>query len=289
MAALSVLGVIFILGISFLLVRYLKPKVAGIYIETVPAATVYIDGAEVGRTPYEKTRTPGETVVKLVPDSFEFPMAPYETRVNLSSGVQTVIKRFFGDNDETSSGEIISFEKIDSNQVSLAVVSIPDSAELLIDGSERAFTPHRTTSLLPGIHSLVLSAEGYQEKRVDVRTYEGYKLTAIIKLAKTVEYESETIQEESVEVDEGDGREWVKILTTPTGFLRVRGEPSTLSQEVGMVEPDETYELLETDERTGWYRIKFIPKDSEEEKEGWITNQYAQVIESSSVTPSPTP
>src|SRR4030042_4316162 len=287
-----VLGIILILAATFFVVSLFKPKVAGIHIESTPAATIYIDDLKVGRTPYEKTQKPGEVVIKLVPDSFDLPLAPYETKVNLIAGVQTVITRFFGENDEQSSGEIISFEKIDKKQVSLAVVSVPDSAELLIDTNERAFTPHRTTSLLPGVHTLILRAEGYQERKVEVRTYEGYKLTAFIKLAKIDvgqgggEENREEVVEESVN-KEKFGK--VKILSTPTGFLRVRSEPSTLGHEVGTVEPEKIYNLLETDQSTGWYKIKFSQGASGEEKEGWISSQYAQIVESGSVTPSLTP
>lgn len=289
-ATLVILGLVLLVVLIFLLVTYLKPKVAGIYIESNPVATVFIDGLEVGRTPFEKTYKQSEVIIKLVPDSFEIPLAPYETKVSLVTGVQTVIKRDFGETDEFSAGEIISFEKIDKSQVSLAVVSIPDSAELLIDGSERAFTPHRTTSLLPGVHSLVLKAEGYQERRVDVRTYEGYKLTAIVKLAKSsVKKENpEEDLEEKVENETDEERYGkVKILSTPTGFLRVRSEPSTLGQEVGQVEPENTYDLLATDEKTGWFKIRFS-KDTAEVKEGWITDQYAQITEPIPGTPTPT-
>jgi hypothetical protein len=284
-ATIAVVAIALILALTFFLFDYLKPKVAGIYIESYPSATVYIDGMEVGRTPYEKTQKPGEVVIRLIPDSFEFPLAPYETRVNLTAGVKTVINRYFGGTDEASSGEIISFEKIDKRQVSLAVVSIPDSAELLIDGSERAFTPHRTTSISPGTHTIFLKAEGYQERQIDVMTHEGYKLTAVVKLARVeredgAEAESENAVGGGVEEE---GVEKVRILSTPTNFLRVRSEPSTLGQEVGTVDPGEIYELLETDEKTGWFKIKFIHQDSGEEKEGWITNQYAQVLDSETV------
>jgi len=285
------LGLGILIGFLFLLVSLLRPRLAGIHIESNPASTVFLNGAEVGRTPYENTREQGEVIVKLVPDSFETPLVPYETKINLVAGVQTVIKRDFGETDDTSSGEIISFEKVDASQTSLAVVSIPDSSELLIDDKERAFTPHRTSSLLPGEHTLSLSSEGYSERRVEVRTHEGYKLTAVVKLAKVEVEQGEDAEvqpePEVQEVEEKTQFKKIKILSTPTGYLRVRNEPSTLGTEVGRVEPGETYDLLETDEKTGWYKIRFSnSQEEEEEKTGWITNQYAEA--EGIVTPSPT-
>jgi hypothetical protein len=287
------LGLGILIGFLFLLVSLLRPKLAGIHIESNPASAVFLNGQEVGRTPYENTREQGEVIVKLVPDSFETPLVPYETKINLVAGVQTVIKRDFGETDDASSGEIISFEKVDSNQTSLAVVSIPDSSEVLIDEKERAFTPHRTSSLLPGEHTLSLSSEGYRERTVAVRTHEGYKLTAVVKLAKVEGEQGEDAEiqpePEVQEAEEKTAVKRIKILSTPTGYLRVRNEPSTLGTEVGRVEPGKTYDLLETDEKTGWYKIKFSNSQEEEEKAGWITNQYAEVEGTATVSPTRKP
>ena len=86
-------GLILLVGLIFFAIGFLRPRVAGIYIESNPASTVIIDGLQVGRTPYEDARKPGEVVIKLVPESFQMPLAPYEAKVNLLPGVKTVIKR----------------------------------------------------------------------------------------------------------------------------------------------------------------------------------------------------
>jgi len=252
---------------------------------TDPPANVFIDGEEVGRTPYEINRSPGEVVIKLIPDSFQAPLTPYETKVNLIAGVQTVIKREFGESQEASSGEIISFERIAKEETSLTVVTIPDSVQLEIDGRDKAFTPHKTSSILPGEHTLVLSAEGFLERIIEVKTHQGYKLTAIIKLAQAENKVQETPGITPTPIDENEAKkEMIEILSTPTGFLRVRKEPSTLGEEVGQVKPGEKYPLLETDEKTGWFKIEY-----EEDGEGWISNQYAKKVEGSSkATPTPT-
>lgn len=63
----------------------------------------------------------------------------------------------------------------------------------------------------------------------------------------------------------------VKILTTPTGYLRVRSGPGTSYSEVARVNPGETYELLE--EKTGWSKIKVSDTVS-----GWVSSQYVTKI-----------
>ena len=81
----------------------------------------------------------------------------------------------------------------------------------------------------------------------------------------------------------------IEILSTPTGFLRVRAQPSTLSEEVGKVEPGQTFPLLEQDEKTGWFKIEFSEAgDGEPAQAGWISNQYAKKVEEGVETPTAT-
>ncbi len=64
----------------------------------------------------------------------------------------------------------------------------------------------------------------------------------------------------------------VKILTTPTGWLRVRSEPNTSGTELAKVDPDEEFPLV--DEQTDWFKIEY-----EDGEEGWISSQYAEKVE----------
>lgn len=265
---LIVLGIV-VVGAALFLLGFFRPGRAGLLVESTPAAAVFIDGEQVGRTPYEATRRPGEVVVKLVPQSLDQALVPFETKVTLTSGIETVIKREFGDSEETSSGEILSFEKIGGNSSGLAVVSVPNAAQISIDGATRGFAPYKTSSITPGEHQIIVSAPGHLERTLSVKTVEGFKLTAVVKLAPNGE---EVVVEEE-EVEEPKQTE-VEILSTPTGFLRVRNEPSTLGEEVGRVEPGERYPYLDEDENTGWFKIEY-----EEGQEGWVSGQYAKKIE----------
>lgn len=281
-AFLSLLGLAVIIGLVFFIFGYLKPKYAGIYIETTPESTVYINGEQVGKTPYRKTLKPEEAEIRLVPDSYQTPLYPFETKVQLVAGVETVIKREFGELDETSSGETISFEAGPKEETSLSVITIPDSAKLVIDGKDRAFTPHKTSAILPGTHVLDLAASGYSDKEIQVKTYKGYRLTAYVKLAKKSEEEGlETNNaSNSAQLNAEEEKEKVEIKSTPTGFLRVRDEPSSLGNEIGRVVPGEQYVFVEEDKESGWYKIEFNdPEDESKILKGWISNQYAKLIE----------
>lgn len=287
-ALISAGSVILILGLVFFLVGYFKPKSAGINVQTTPAASVYIDGEMVGRSPYEGTHDPKEVVVKLIPESFDKPLAPYEARVNLVSGIETIIQRDFAESETDSSGAIISFEKAGGKEVSIAIISQPDSAQVVIDGQVKGFTPYKSANITEGEHTIAVNAPNYQEKSLTVHTYEGYKLTSEFKLAPLVQVEEveEEVPTEEVSEEEvsEETKEMLEILNTPTGYLRVRAEPTTSSEEVGRVEPGKTYLLVEEDKAAGWYKIEYV-----EGKEGWIAKQYAKKVGEASPAPSVKP
>ena len=276
-----------VVGTIFFSVGYFKPKGAGIFIETTPNASVLINGEIVGRTPYRETRSPGDIVIKLVPESFDQPLAPYETRVNLVSGIETVVRREFAETDDKAGGEILTFEKTGGSEAGLAVVTVPDSVQISIDGASKAFTPFKTSTIQPGKYILLLSSPGFVDKTLEVRTTKGYKLMIVAKLIPDETKEVNDDKEEVIEIQKEPEPRRVEILSTSTGFLRVRNEPSTLGVEVAQVKPGEKYILLEEDEKTGWFKIEY-----EKGKEGWISNQYAETLgdkTQSSSTPSADP
>ena len=278
MIILFVIGIL--AGASFLAWSLLKPKTAGIYIETSPASSVFIDGEQVGRTVYDATRKASEIVVKLVPETMDKPLSPYEVKVTLTPGVKTVIKREFGDSEETSAGEIVSFEKLGGSEASISAVSVPDAAQVSIDGQIRGFAPYKASSITPGEHSLVVSYEGYESRTISVKAIEGYRLTAVVKLKPTGQVKAEDKEEPKEE----EKKVMVEILSTPTGFLRVRSEPSTAGKEVAQVKPQERFAFIEENEAKDWFKIEY-----EKGKEGWVSSQYAKKVEvAGSATPTPT-
>jgi hypothetical protein len=72
---LILLALVLLIGASLFVTGVFKPTGAGIFIETDPVSAVYINGEQVGRTPYKETRDPGEITLKLIPESFQTPLA----------------------------------------------------------------------------------------------------------------------------------------------------------------------------------------------------------------------
>lgn len=256
---------VILVGLVFFALGYFKPQGSAISVESTPVSTVYINGEVVGKTPYEANISPGEVSLKLTPDG-QSNLLDYETKINLNSGVKTIIRRIFAKTEAAASGEIISFEKISEVAASLSVISDPDAAQIMVDGIVRGFTPLKISKITPGEHQLVISSPGRESKSFNIRTIDGYKLTVIVKLAEGAKPTSLPTPTPDKTVTE------VLIKDTETGFLTVRRDPTTASLNIGRVTPGLKYELVNTDAKTGWYQIKFNG-----EQVGWVSNRYAAI------------
>ncbi len=64
---------------------------------------------------------------------------------------------------------------------------------------------------------------------------------------------------------------YVKILDTPTNFLRVRAEAKSDASEVAQVKPGQMFSFFQTTE--GWHQIEYATG-----KKGWVSGQYSEVV-----------
>lgn len=267
--SLIILSVLLSSFAVFFISGKIKPKKAGILIETTPTSSVLVNGLQVGKTPFTGTFDPGEIDLKLVPDASNKPLIVFETRLLLSSGIQTVVKREFGETLDLSGGEIISFEKTGESKPSIAVVTDPDSAQISIDGRAYGFAPYKTSQVTASAHQVAVSLNGYLERIVNVKVISGYKLTLIVKLAKDVN----KLEPTPVPTATPKPEVKIEILPTPNGFLRVRSAATTDSEEVFRVNPKDTFTLIEESEDKRWYKIEYQTGQF-----GWISSQYAKKL-----------
>lgn len=277
---LILIALFVLIGIVFYSIRYLKPKPAGLKINTTPVSSVYINGVFMGKTPYTGTNPVSQIGLKLIPDnSTDKTLFPYETKINLVSGIQTVVDREFGGSEELSSGDVISFDKIGGESTGLVVVSNPDNSQVWIDGKNAGFTPFSTTSILSGTHKISVKNNGYSDRTLNIKIIPGLRLTLFAKLSKAVEpTPSPTPVPESEKV-------YVIIKDTPTGFLRMRTEPGKLGEEIAELKPGSKYLFLDRDATSsGWFKIQYqnpapgLPNGIV----GWVSNQYSSLS-----TPNP--
>lgn len=270
---LSIAGILLI-GLSVLyFLDFFVPQKAGILIESDPVATVLIDNQKVGKTPFEAELSPKEVMIKVKPESTNGQIFDdYETKVNLISGIKTIIIKTFRESEEDSSGVIVSFEKVGSSDSFVTVVSVPDNAQVSIDDKVYGYTPLRV-SVPGGDHNLLVMADKYLKKQLPIRVYKGYKLTAFVKLARLNEPEQVQVEQ----VNEVLFR--IKVNEVDTGFLRVREGASVGFPEVGQVKPDEEYDVIETGENDTWYKI--ILPDEEglpAGRQGWVSADFVTKI-----------
>lgn len=268
-------------GTAFFLIGYFKPKPGGILIDTSPSSAVYINGNFVGKTPFQKTQVAGEITLKLVPEVMDQNLMPFETKITLVAGIQTVVRREFGNSEDNSSGDIISFEREGGTTAGLVVISTPDNAQVSLDGIPRGFAPYKTSTISPAEHQITVKAPGYIDRIMTVNTKSGYRLNLFAKLARN------NVPVAATPTPTPPVQSFVIIKITPTGYLRVRSLPGTKGEEIGQVKPGEKFPYLNTDTDTKWYEIQFEPVAAGLPNgiTGWVSNQYA-TLTGVSATPS---
>lgn len=272
-------GVGLFFGVRYLLATQKQQGKAGLLVKSEPAASVFLDSRLLGRTPFEDRVEPGEYTLKLIPESTATTAASWQGKVILQPNILTFVNRELGTTDLNSSGEIISLERLSGRDTEISVLTTPDSASIKIDGVDKGTAPLLLRNVEPGEHEIVVTSPGFITRSVKVKTTAGFKLTASIQLGISGEGNvqgvtaapTEAVKQTTTKETTTPEKPYVEILDTPTGFLRVRSEPSTAASESGRVNPKEKYPLLE--EKSGWYKIKLATG------EGWVKGTYAQKFE----------
>lgn len=265
--AIASLFAIIAFGISVFVLNHNLGKGA-LQVTSEPNSKVYLDGKLIGQTPLclcqlKDMVDVGDHNIRLVPLEGNF--VPFEQKIPISQKVLTVVDRSFV-NGGQSSGSVISLSKLPSkDDISLSIVSLPPGSHIFLDSGDIGLTPAKSSSVTESDHELKLTKDGYQDKIVKIRTVKGYELNAIVFLGSNPQVSSPSATSTPAPISVTK----VLILDTPTGFLRVRDQPSLAGSQVGQVLPGEKYDLL--DEQNGWYKIKI--KDG---TVGWVSSQYAQ-------------
>lgn len=260
----------------FLGVSLFKPKLSGVNLNTTPSSTVIINGQEVGKTPFRDFYKPGKYIVRLVPEG-SGELLPLDQEVYLEKGMELIVRHNFDAIQERSFGYSIFFEKASSNVSAMNIITNPVGADIVIDGTPRSKAPYYTPSLTPGSHQVEIKKEGFEQVTLDVNLVNGYQLNLRTNLSVSDSQAKPQVTPNPTPtlVDRGLG--FVEVSDTPTGFLRIRSEASSLGSEVGKAIPGEKYVLIDIDPKTGWFKIEYRLESSEDSiKEGWISNQYAK-------------
>jgi len=249
----------------------LVARKSAIEINSYPVAKVFLDGKEVGMTPYKnRSLLPKEVEVKLVTNDLE-----WTKKIKLQNNISTVVDWEFGKNNETSGGYVLYLEKTgDKNKAGIMINTTPSKSTVIIDNEVKGLSPIRISNIGEGDKHLALSFPNHKTIDIFMKSVLEYQLVvdAILPqeeiVVDAVEKRSEGISNEFNNVSAIK----VKIKETETGWLRVREASSSAAKEVGRVIPGEFYTLIE--ESNDWYKIDFG-----DGKNGWISASYGEKSE----------
>lgn len=236
------------------------PKPQALQVFSNPEAQVFLDDREVGKTPYNSNNVSKNDInLRLVASS-----AAWVGAVKLTPGTVSIVSRDLSENPLFGAGEIITLEP----GRGIFVISIPDGAEVEVDGKKIGQTPILKEDILPGDHRVVVSKEDHISRAVKVTSHKNFKLVLSVQLSLTQEKFAKlsgTTASASLVAKQA------KILDTPTGFLRVRDKPTLVGAEIGKVNAGDSFAFLE--EQPGWVKIR-IPNPP---IDGWVSSQYVKI------------
>lgn len=284
---LLIVGFIIFIGVRFYTLN--KTTQGGrLKITASPAASVFIDSAALGRTPFEQKMKEGDYTIKLIPEGVNSQTVSWQGKVHVYKDTMTVVNRELGSSDVSSAGETLTITKMDTapkngNNGEVSIESEPNGAIVYLDNDEKGVSPLLMQDVIKGDHEISVFLPGFFRRTTKINVDAGNRTSvrfslAVDATAKNVDQlrkqkEESRLKEASesakTEADKkAASTTQVTIQTTPTGFLRVRQDPSTTAEEVARVKPDEKYELIE--ETDGWYKIKL-----NDGKVGWISSEFA--------------
>lgn len=292
---MSILVLLFILFVAARLFVFDKKEDFGeLKITSSPSTNIFIDNVNVGKTPYHDKAKIGEYLIKLIPDQEASGSAQWQGRVKVYKNSLSYINRELGSTDVDSAGEILTITDItdgskDDSIGQIIVDSDPVGAIVYLDNEEKGVTTAKLDNVGRGEHELSLFMPGFFRRTQKVNVEGGRRLSALFKLAidhgQQVKIASLSASPKKESTDSAaltpspsptgaiasGSTGQVKIKDTPTGYLRVRTEPSVNASEEAQVKPGDTFAL--TGEQPNWYKIVY-----ETGKEGWISQEYATKI-----------
>jgi hypothetical protein len=283
---LTLLLILVGLFIAFVAIRFFIFDRQNVYgrlkVVSSPAASVFVNNAIIGKTPYEDKYKVGEYLLKLIPEGTATDTASWSGKVNVHKNALTYVNRELGSSDIASAGEIFTTEKMSSppknnNYGEIYVETEPQGAIITLDNDEKGVAPLIMQDVLRGDHELSVFMPGFFRRTQKVNVDPGFRVNAAFKLAIDQSQTSVNTSPKQATESAKTGKTLVTIDDNPQGWLRVREDASVSATESAKVKPGEKYEFLE--EQTGWYKIKFNGNSDGlyEGKfdEGWVSAEYS--------------
>lgn len=295
---LLLLILITIVGISIhvFVMTKVKKRFGNLVVNTVPDGTVFVNSNAEGRTPLTIELAPGKYKVKIIPNSLdpervEKAAMPWEGEVEIIDGVDTFVRRQLEESENESSGEVVALVRsqntLEKNKGEVQVKSVPSGAIISIDGQDLGVTPDNFVNITQGVHDISVHLTRFKRRSIQVQVLEGYATVVEFTLGIDPDFEKNypfgaafeasssatlpSVPKITREPTPTKIPEKIEILDTPTGFLRVRLDPSLSGKEISQVKPGETYPYIS--EENGWVKIKLTDGN-----EGWVKSEYVKEV-----------
>ncbi len=286
--------IVLVVGVAFL-VRALTnrgPKQGELRVDSSPAAAIFLDNKNIGRTPFPSGKVDAGTYdIKLVPDSATTQLTPWEGQIVVGQNLLTYVNADLSDSELSSAVDVLWLEKISSSKSELSVTTSPDGATVMIDDVTRGVTPVTLADVTPGDHTVTVTSVGFLTRTLKVKMTPGYRLIVTMKLglspggAQPTATPSSTLTvtptgkvtptpktATSSATQPDPAKPFLTVKDTPTGFLRVRMEPSVGATEAAQVNPGDKFHIEDT--QNGWDQIKYDGTNL-----GWVSGQYVTTTE----------
>lgn len=286
-----IIVILLVIGGTIKLIGTRSPKEGELRVESNPTVSIFLDNKHIGRSPYREKVKAGEYTIRLVPESTIGDIAPWQAKISVGANLLTFVNAILSESELASAVDVLWLEKSVAAKPELSVITNPDGASVVIDDATKGITPITISDLAVGDHNLTVTSPGFLTRTMKIKLTSGYKLIASLKLAlsatgtssdtsgasqsailttPTPTLKAGTKTATSSASTQTPPKPYVVIKDTPTGFLRVRMEPSTSATEAGRVNPGEMYHIFS--EQSSWYQISYDGTNK-----GWISGTYATV------------
>src|SRR3989339_5411 len=147
---LMLLLVLVILFAGFVLIRYFifdkSNEYGKLKVISSPGASVFVNNAIIGKTPFDEKYKVGEYLLKLIPEGTATETAPWNGKINVYKNALTYVNRELGSSDVFTAGEIFTTQKMpeppkNSNFGEIYVETEPQGAIVTLDNDEKGVAP----------------------------------------------------------------------------------------------------------------------------------------------------
>lgn len=281
---LAVIVIILVAAAIYFLNPFQKQAQGGLQVVTYETdASLFLNDQYLDKSPFiDRKINAGRYSLSITPDNKE--LVPHNLSVTINPGTLAVVYWKPGPTLAKSSGLVYELEPINDRKLGeLQVVTEPNEAIITLNNGSQEFAPHLFKELDPGDHTIKISLPGYEQNEQKFNISAGYRLKITAKLAQTGPAGDETEPTETKAADQessatGELEPTVTIESTNyfqnnKEVLRVRDDSSVAGLPIGYVKVGEilTYQQSEN----GWYLISFVDAFDQEEKEGWVSGQFA--------------